>query len=205
MNDCNENDDILILLAVVECQSHSHVTKPASTRLHKVRIFHRDLRVRRNGYDDKNNSLLESKSSSQLCTGVHLYKAIIKQCYHKIIGDDGIVSTSAIETMQTNSRVEIYNDKECQFETIFDHSHGINCSDIVKMYGNRIRCTFYKNDLPSEVNDNTNTKALQIMGRYFPFNSNGIDFAGRTLVVKEEVNNKSDGTGLNVWDGALLL
>ena len=33
-----------------------------------------------------------------------------------------------------------------------------------------------------------------------------MDYAGKTLIVKEEVNNREeDGTGLNVWDGSLLL
>lgn len=49
---------------------------------------------------------------------------------------------------------------------------------------------------------------LAIMGRFYPFDDSGIPFAGTTLVIKEKTNpNGGDdgGTGLNVWDGSLLL
>jgi hypothetical protein len=47
---------------------------------------------------------------------------------------------------------------------------------------------------------------LQIKGRYFDYNPNGMGFAGTRLIIKEESNNKDEnGTGLNVWDGSLLL
>jgi hypothetical protein len=45
--------------------------------------------------------------------------------------------------------------------------------------------------------------------RFFPFNESGISFAGTTLVIKEMQNQSMEGedggTGLNVWDGSLLL
>ncbi len=53
---------------------------------------------------------------------------------------------------------------------------------------------------------------LALMGRFYPFDpENGITFASKTLVIKESQNQNhsvddGDGsTGLNVWDGALLL
>ena len=46
--------------------------------------------------------------------------------------------------------------------------------------------------------------------RFFPFDEAGVPFAETTLVVQESHNHSSaggedGGTGLNVWDGALLL
>ena len=44
---------------------------------------------------------------------------------------------------------------------------------------------------------------------FFPFDELGIDIAGSNVVVKERHNNANEvedgGTGLNVWDGSLLL
>ena len=45
--------------------------------------------------------------------------------------------------------------------------------------------------------------------RFYPFDDNGIPFAGSTLIIKEMKNlpnaAEDGGTGLNVWDGSLLL
>jgi len=50
---------------------------------------------------------------------------------------------------------------------------------------------------------------LAIMGRFYPFDDSGMPFADTTLVIKEMQNHCSGGedggTGLNVWDGALLM
>ncbi|KAL7550423.1 hypothetical protein ACHAWF_013663 [Thalassiosira exigua] len=47
------------------------------------------------------------------------------------------------------------------------------------------------------------------MGRFYPFDESGIEFAGKTLMIKEAQNESNGGqdggTGLNVWDGSLLL
>ena len=43
---------------------------------------------------------------------------------------------------------------------------------------------------------------------FFPFDDSGIFFSGTTLVIKEMQNHASEidgGSGLNVWDGSLLL
>mmetsp|Transcript_22503 Transcript_22503/g.47070 ORF Transcript_22503/g.47070 Transcript_22503/m.47070 type:complete len:289 (-) Transcript_22503:1491-2357(-) len=72
------------------------------------------------------------------------------------------------------------------------------------------------NDEPNEnegdSGSNNNVPILALMGRFFPFDpENGIPFATSTLVIKESQNRNhavddgDGGTGLNVWDGALLL
>ena len=58
----------------------------------------------------------------------------------------------------------------------------------------------------TEDNNSNNRDILLLKGRYFDYNPNGMDYAGKTLIVREQVNNREeDGTGLNVWDGSLLL
>jgi len=56
---------------------------------------------------------------------------------------------------------------------------------------------------PSDVNICYNNRS------FFPFDDSGIDFFGTTLVIKEMQNHASGidggGSGLNVWDGSLLL
>lgn len=64
--------------------------------------------------------------------------------------------------------------------------------------------------MPQSDSDSSETgEILALMGRFFHFDPNGIPFAGATLVVKEMQNRSSfdedGGTGLNVWDGAMLL
>ena len=58
----------------------------------------------------------------------------------------------------------------------------------------------------TEDNNSNSRDVLLLKGRYFDYNPNGMDYAGKTLIVREQVNNREeDGTGLNVWDGSLLL
>ncbi len=48
-----------------------------------------------------------------------------------------------------------------------------------------------------------------LVRRFYPFDDSGIQFAGTSLVIKEAQNQSNGGedggTGLNVWDGSLLL
>ena len=59
------------------------------------------------------------------------------------------------------------------------------------------------------VDTSSSESRLLLMGRFFPFDSEGISFADTTLIIKEQNNSshigEDGGTGLNVWDGAMLL
>ncbi|KAL7515462.1 hypothetical protein ACHAWX_000815 [Stephanocyclus meneghinianus] len=63
----------------------------------------------------------------------------------------------------------------------------------------------------SRCNDENSTEGevLAIMGRFFAFDPERFPYAGETLVIKEKHNlshvGYDGGTGLNVWDGAVLL
>lgn len=103
----------------------------------------------------------------------------------------------------SNVYVEIYNDSSCRFVPLLGS----------KLDGTRFRCIIHIVHLetfsqqPPYDSSNTNVEPLlQIKGRYFDYNPNGMGFAGTRLIIKEESNNKDEnGTGLNVWDGSLLL
>ena len=228
----------LVLIAVVECQQYNtttttssktnddssnlhtqnrhHKNETNSNKLHRVRIYQHDL------------------ASSSTCTGQDLYQAIMKQCYNDdhTMDDDKCNSSPSFTASVPSCHIEIYNSKTSQFESIFhsdnnkyENNDESYKSDVVKHYGNRIRCILHyddndekgtssacnniNNNHDSNLHQNMNTRQtstlLQIMGRYFPYDSNGISFAGKKLIVKEIINNKIDGTGLNVWDGAMLL
>ena len=77
--------------------------------------------------------------------------------------------------------------------------------DFLDAFGTRLRCIIHiQNNNSSDTTDHE-TK-LMIKGRHFDYNPNGMEYAGKNLVIKEVVNNQDeDGTGLNVWDGSLLL
>ena len=59
------------------------------------------------------------------------------------------------------------------------------------------------------VDSSSGNQPLLLMGRFFPFDSDGVSFADKTLTIKEAQNSshigEDGGTGLNVWDGAMLL
>ncbi|KAL3793532.1 hypothetical protein HJC23_007272 [Cyclotella cryptica] len=64
--------------------------------------------------------------------------------------------------------------------------------------------------MPEHKNDDSTVgEVLAIMGRFFAFDPERFPYAGTTLVIKEMQNvshsGNDGGTGLNVWDGAVLI
>ena len=200
----------------------------------KVRICQDDLIRFRNGVDENSNGIqnstcrknIEKKDDSNQATftGNDLFHILLEKCYEKsLICEYAIPSTiqknDEIITYDYSSYiVEIYHPNKCRFESLQD-SYIKNC-DIVNTFGKRIRCNilFNQNDGKSThtnhsnvtnvnnyTNNNVRKELLQIMGRHFEYDPNGMDFAGRKIAIKERINNQIDGTGLNVWDGALLM
>lgn len=45
---------------------------------------------------------------------------------------------------------------------------------------------------------------LKIKGNFFPYDSSNIKIAGKSLILRK-IHNRDIGTGLNLWDGSLLL
>jgi hypothetical protein len=122
--------------------------------------------------------------------------------------------------------VEIYDSSSCKFVPLLRSSRSkedqstISDSDRCtsnsshppcSLNGTRFRCIIHIEKESSCYNSshdgNSREGPLLLMkGRFFDYNPHGMNFAGNILIVKEESNNKDEnGTGLNVWDGSLLL
>lgn len=120
--------------------------------------------------------------------------------------------------------VEIYDSSSCKFVPLLrsrlkeDQSTISNSEKCASnsshppcsLNGTRFRCIIHIAKESSCYNSSHGNSRegplLLIKGRFFDYNPHGMDFAGKTLIVKEESNNKDEnGTGLNVWDGSLLL
>ena len=97
--------------------------------------------------------------------------------------------------MDHNTFVEVYDSHDRGFYSLHPD---LGETDIVSRFGKCIRCTASKS--PSQ-----HTR-LAITGRFYPYDADkGMEFAGTRLCVQERPNVPGAGTGLNVWDGAMLL
>ena len=107
------------------------------------------------------------------------------------------------------------DDAQTQSYELYEEEFKNNLSDVetqswLKMARmDRIR---YKKEMATyepPLDSSSSESRLLLMGRFFPFESEGISFADITLIIKEQSNSsyigEDGGTGLNVWDGAMLL
>ena len=179
------------VLAVVQCQEWGDETR-------KIRI-----NFPKSGADDLS------------FTGRQLYLAIMSKARQML----GLVSQSSgqWDDNDDGDRVEIYDSaREC-FVCLKDFDlWGV---DIAPRFGRLVRCIAHLTaDEADSSFSNTNQQSsrdqteqtpsspLAIMGRYFHYDPNGMNYCGKRLIVKERSNDlEEDGTGLNIWDGAILL
>jgi len=137
------------------------------------------------------------------------YEAFTEQDLYRIIFKHLNMREGVKGYVMENAKVEVYDPHMSKFVSI---SHS-SSNPVVHRFGTRIRCILSdiiiwkaakagNEEAPKHL---SKVPPLAIMGRHFPFNSNGINFAGKRLLIKEIPNNKLYGTALNVWDGAVLL
>ena len=116
-----------------------------------------------------------------------------------------IAQSPEIKSSRSEIKVEAYHPNG-NFVSLLDPTMEEN---VLEIFGKRIRCiiTIQGNYSANQLaNTKASSEPLLIKGRFYEYNPNGMNFAGKNLVIKEEVNNREeDGTGLNVWDGSLLL
>lgn len=133
------------------------------------------------GNDDRETRkirLREGDLASQTVTGQHLHNLLVNR----------------IGNLELNAAIEIYDTKNQRFQEM-----PLEETDIVSRFGKCIRCTTSR--LPLE----TSTPPA-IMGRFFSYDpSTGLEIAGTKICVQETPNIPGAGTGLNIWDGAVLL
>eukprot|EP00550_Attheya_septentrionalis_P002531 CAMPEP_0198286020 /NCGR_PEP_ID=MMETSP1449-20131203/5201_1 /TAXON_ID=420275 /ORGANISM="Attheya septentrionalis, Strain CCMP2084" /LENGTH=432 /DNA_ID=CAMNT_0043983639 /DNA_START=143 /DNA_END=1438 /DNA_ORIENTATION=+ len=125
--------------------------------------------------------------------------------------------------------VEVYVERSSQFVSLLDPTLFHNTRIVPHVLGTRLRCiiSHLHDHIPNHANTNSqseqSTPPAALMGRYYPYDPHqGMDITMfdnhntndenkgnktvHTVVVKEMANNlEEDGTGLNVWDGAILL
>mmetsp|Transcript_1350 Transcript_1350/g.1819 ORF Transcript_1350/g.1819 Transcript_1350/m.1819 type:complete len:379 (+) Transcript_1350:27-1163(+) len=193
-----ESSKQLKIIVAVECP------QLWNNKLRKLRIYHLIPTENKKGEQVHNNTY----------TGRCLHRDIIQYVQSEVQSHDGDydddhTNPKIIEKERdynfksdSSSSIEIYNPDESQFESITGQNV-IDC-DIVKKYGTRCRCIL---NLETKKITNADNDDLipKIMGRYFSYDPDGMDYADQVLIIKEYVNSQIDGTGLNVWDGALLL
>jgi hypothetical protein len=118
-------------------------------------------------------------SASQTVTG--------QQLYNVLVDNIGLELTSTLGIFDTENQ----RFKELPLEE----------TDIASRFGRCIRCTALRVGLEPE-----QSTPPTIMGRFFPYDpSEGLEIAGTKICVQETPNIPGAGTGLNVWDGAVLL
>ncbi len=210
------DDDCVVVVDDDDARNKSLHDESCSTQLYKVRIRQSDLsnsavHVVQNtceSSDDENTDQKDDKPQA-ICTGLALNYIILQKCHEQISKDFEDCEELSIDNREWSSyyTVEVYNPSTCKFESFLDAKNQ-HC-DILKTFGTRLRCIVASHqsqlDLKTSNNEHQSKELPQIMGRYFHYDPNGMEFAGRRILVKEMINNQIDGTGLNVWDGALLM
>ncbi|GFH45308.1 hypothetical protein CTEN210_01782 [Chaetoceros tenuissimus] len=106
-----------------------------------------------------------------------------------------------LQLNESDIAIEIYH-PVVGFQTLMNEDE---IENIVEIFGKRIRCIVHDKRIGASAGQRKE-ETLLIKGRFFEYDPNGMEFAGKNLIIKEDCNNREeDGTGLNVWDGSLLL
>ena len=137
-------------------------------------------------------------------TGRELHLAILAKVRQIL----GLVSPSSVQGDDDDDGdwVEIYDsERECFVCLNESDLWGV---DVALRFGRLVRCIAHlvADESSSDQTEQSPSSPLAIMGRYFHYDPNGMEYCGKRLVVKERSNYlEEDGTGLNIWDGAILL
>lgn len=114
------------------------------------------------------------------------------------IPQEGITSGEALAKVilekllikQSVDVVEIYDAQSNGFSLLVDELN------VAKRFGTKLICSLNYSS--------ANTSNLPIEGRHFPYQQ-GMMISNIFVEVHEQPNHLGAGTGLNVWDGAILL
>jgi hypothetical protein len=130
------------------------------------------------------------------CTGRDLLELVTKELDTEHI--QGVLKGGTADI-----RVDVYDDAQSAYISI--HQGDVLEQDVVQRFGSRLKLLVrLTNDEHNSESKKEDIKA--IMGRFYPFDaSEGLVIAGKTLQIQEVSNQQNAGTGVNVWDGALLL
>ncbi len=169
-------------------------------RLHKIRCQVQSTQVQSN----------EDEEERDVTAAIEIKNHILN--YVRMTGsDDSDFCNDSNIITDENIHVHIHNPDDGGMKLLRDLKFGGSNAEFFRTYGTRIRCTIEYQTTSGVVSADgqigmcRKESPLMIKGRYFEYSPDGVQFAGKTLVVEEVPNNQVDGTGLNVWDGSLLL
>ena len=126
-------------------------------------------------------------------------KEIIVKTVHKSLAE------TATTLDERKVVVEIYNEQINQFISLDDYKDRNTLMFHIKNRNTSSRKKLIRCQIHNAHSQDSNSNTKMIMGRYFPINDNSVDFANDKLYINEIHNNQSNGTGLNIWDGSMLL
>ena len=156
-----------------------------------------------NDNDDDNNQFNITCEELQCYLKFKIFESISKEAYQcqsiKEYGPNFDIKIEVYDNHQSSSFISLLHDD-------------VRDLDVEERFGKRLQCLAIildnnNNEIQSHPFKKTSDETIPaIMGRYFPFDpDDGIDFAGGKLVLKEINNNQINATGLNIWDGAILM
>jgi len=178
------------VVAVVQCPEWE-----SSSETRKIRIHFSDR---------------DTPTSSLSYTGKDLHDALLDKVNETLMrGGKGQSHPSSSADSNESSLVEIYDAEMQKFVAL--SSAELWDTDIAPKFGRFLRCIVHTAKVVNTSADlqsieEKRQRPLAIMGRYYDYDPKGMDYCGKRIVVKEICNKLSeDGTGLNVWDGSVLL
>mmetsp|Transcript_3808 Transcript_3808/g.5827 ORF Transcript_3808/g.5827 Transcript_3808/m.5827 type:complete len:334 (-) Transcript_3808:354-1355(-) len=122
------------------------------------------------------------------CTGRELRLAILNE-----------IRSGNHDYDHDNFEVDIYHAQKGDFLSLLEES--VVETSIANEFGNRVRCTVQEQKKENDVGS-----FRAIMGRFYAFDAeNGIEIGGKRVFVSERGDLQGAGTGVNVWDSAILL
>lgn len=153
----------------------------------------------------------DTPTSSLSYTGKDLHYALLDKVNETLMRGEKGQSYPSLPGSKESSVVEIYDADMQRFVAL--SSAELWNADIAPKFGRLLRCIVHidlarvvKTSADLQSTEEKRQRPLAIMGRYYDYDPNGMDYCGKRIVVKEICNNLSeDGTGLNVWDGSVLL
>ena len=155
----------------------------------------------------KNDDLVDTNNNPVLL-GKHLQTLLKSQMLNSIITDNNNINNNN----SMNMEVSIYDKATSTYISLSD----LLQEDVLQRLGTRLR--IHVQIIISSSSSTTTSRKMNhqnnmivsepkaIMGRFYSYDaSQGLQIRGQTLKVQEMSNQQNAGTGINVWDGALLL
>ena len=179
-----EEEDRAVVVAVVQWEIQGKSKEDVRTAASKIRIRKRDLKG-------------ETYYDEGVCRGRNLLKAVRDELISKYL------DRSMDDEQSSELEVDIYDETQSSYISLTKEEILLK-TDITKRFGSRLKLSVrYIRDKNQKYSED-GLKA--IMGRFYPYDpTEGLLVAGKRLIVQELSNQQNAGTGVNLWDGALLL